>query len=264
MWYHYIQLDFPAAYSSANDAVALFGLSKQMIFMDPDLYLRCVYYVVMLAYLNKDKKEVLRHFNKIKHFLSDERIQLNENSKMIGAVYLNLSKFHLYFLKGDRLSASNLGKELLASFANESFRPNEHRWGLFLYKYAASLFLNKEYSTALDHLNIIINMRSNIFREDLLISTRLLHAICNFELGNYILLEYQLTGLSRLLRRSREAAECHRQAVNALSRLRKLPASEHQLVYETLDASLNKLKHSVFEQKALNYLDLRLWLEDKI
>ena len=261
MWYSYIQLDFVAALSAATEAHSLFTLSQQMILMDPDLYLRCLYYTTMFAYLNREEKTVVRYLGKLNVFLTDENIQLNENSRMIGAVYHTLAKFHLHFLRSDGKAARQLGAELALAHAIGYFRPNQHRWGLFCYKYAAALFLNGEYDKALDQLNEVINMRTSIFREDLLISTRLLHAICNFELRNYSLVDYHLTGLSRLLRRSREAAECHRLTVAALRRLLKLPEPEHPPVYEGLRKSLAGLAENPFEQKALNYLDVTQWLK---
>jgi len=261
MWYRYIQLDFAEALSSAMEAYALFSLSRQMMFMDPDLYLRCLYYVTMFAYLTKDEKTLDRYLLKMDNFLSDEKIKLNENSKMIGSIYLNMANYHQYFLRCEVEKACILGASIVRYQRENKFLPNQHRWGLFLYKYAAALFLKKAFDEALDQLNAIINMRTNIFREDLLISTRLLHAICNFELGNYILVESHLTGLSRLLRRSREAANCHRMAVTTLRRLVKTPASEHQAIFQELQTSLVTLADSPFEQKALTYLDLSKWLE---
>lgn len=261
MWFRYIQLDFAAALASALEAYTLFSLSQQMIFMDSDLYLRCLYYVTMFAYLNKEEKTVVRYLDKIKKFLKDQHLQLNENSRMIGAVYLNMANYHLHFLRGDVQEAIKLGASISLAHNAGEFHPNQHRWGLFLYKYAAALFLSEAYDEALDQLNKIINMKTSIFREDLLISTRLLHAICNVELGNHTLVDSHLTGLSRLLRRSREAAECHRLAVTSLRRLINLPASEHQAVYEALQNSLLELTDLPFEQKALNYLNLEAWLK---
>lgn len=261
MWYQYIQLDFAAALSAATDAYALFSLSKQMIYKDPDLYLRCLYYVAMFSYLNREEKPLVRYLDKLDQFLGDDNNQLNENSRKIGTVYLYLAKYHLHFLRRDGEAVRQLGAQLSLAYAEGTFRPDHHRWGLFHYKYAAGLFLDRQYDQALDQLNVIMNMRTSIFREDLLISTRLLHAICNFELRNYSLVDSHLTGLARLLRRSREAAECHQLTVAALRRMLKLPEAEHQPVYEWLAESLAELKDIPFEQKALNYLDVTQWLE---
>ncbi|MFT5999855.1 MAG: hypothetical protein ACI81P_002314 [Neolewinella sp.] len=261
MWYHYIQLDISAALEAAINVQTLFTLSRQMIFKDPDLYLRSMYYVAMLAYLRQDERTVARNVQRLDEFLGDEKIHLNENSRSIGKIYSNLSTFNLYFLQRDKERAYEHGRKLISDYTEETFRPNNHRWGLFLYKIAAASFLVNRYDEALDHLNDIINTRSGVFRKDLLINTRILHAICNFELSNYSLVDYHLTSLSRLLRRSRETAEVHRLAVSAIRRLLNLPAAERAPIYADIRENLVALRELPFENKALAYLGLEEWLD---
>jgi hypothetical protein len=261
MWYHYIQLNIGAALESAINVQTLFTLSRQMIFKDPDLYLRSLYYVAMLAYLGQDERTVARYVQRLDDFLGDEKIHLNENSRNIGKIYFNLSIFNLHFLQGDKELTYAHGQQLINDYTEKTFRPNTHRWGLFLYKIAAACFLVHRYDEALDHLNDIINVKSGVFREDVLINTRTLHALCNFELSNYSLVDYHLTSLSRLLRRSRETAEVHRLAVSSIRRLLNLPAAERTPVYEEIREKLVALRELPFENKALAYLGLEEWLD---
>ena len=261
MWYHYIQLRLEEGLEAAKNAVALFQLSKQMIFKDPDLYLRCLYYVTALGYLTKDIKLVTRYTERLGNFLNDDNIQLNANStRRIGKTYHFLASHNLLLLEGNYTDAYSLSKQIMSAFQSGEFHPNNHRWGLFLYKQAAVCFLVEEYDEALDYLNEIINMKTGLLREDLLINSRLLHALCNYELGNYLLVDYHLTGLSRLLRRSREAAEVHRLGVSGLRRLIKAPAGDREDIYPILLEKINQQASIPFEAKALRYLDLRLWL----
>ncbi len=261
MWYHYIQLDIDSALESAITVYNLFDISRPEVYKDPDLYLRSLYYVAMLAYLTNDLFLQERYLKRLQHFMTNENIQLNENSRHIGEVYVNLSWFNHCFLQRDHAAAYQHARTLVAAYQEGGFRPNDHRWGLLLYKTAAACFLNGHYDEALDYLNDIINMRGGILRKDLLINTRLLHAICNFELRNYSLVDYHLLSLGRLLRGSTEAAEMHRLAVAALRRLLKLPASEHWQVYQKLRQDLQRLAASPYESKALTYLNLQDWLQ---
>lgn len=263
MWFRYIQLDFVEAQSAAMNVYTLFTLERQMTLKDPDLYLRSLYYVAMFAYLNKDLKTVSRFEDRLQKFVADENIHLNANSRRVGEVYAYLTNFNRCFLEVDVSAMNALGDEIISANARGDFRPNSHRWGLFLYKCAAARFLAGAYDKALDQLNDIINMRGGILREDLLINARLLHALCNFELGNYSLVDYHLTGLARVLRRSREAARVHHLAVSGLRRLLKTPVAEHGEVYEKLRKEITAVEDRPFEQKALSYLDLGWWLGRK-
>ncbi|MEL6845682.1 MAG: hypothetical protein AAFP02_20955, partial [Bacteroidota bacterium] len=210
MWYHYIQLNFTDGLEASINAYTLFKLSPQMVVKDPDLYLRCLYYVVVFSFLDDAPELVNKFTGRLEKFLGNKDILLNENSQFIGRIYRELARYNLYFITDDQEAASSLSNTLMEDYRKKVFVPNDHRWGLFLYKVAVSSFLNREYGDALDHLNDIINMKGGTLREDLLINTRLLHVLCNFELGHHSLVDYHLTNLSRLLRRSREAAEVHR------------------------------------------------------
>lgn len=261
MWYHYIQLHLSDALESALNAINLFQLSRQMIIKDPDLYLRCLYYVNVFAYLTGSVKDTKKPMVTLRTILRDEKVQLNENSQRIGAIYHYLATYNYYFLTGQRAAAYTLKQEIETAYQKKEFSPNQQRWGLFLYKAGAACFLTKRYDEALDHLNEIVNMKGGILREDLLINARLLHAICNYELGHHSLVDYHLVSLGRLLKRSRETAELHLAIVSTLRKLIKTPPGERGPIYGRLYAQIEQHKDSPFEAKAMSYLDLRVWLD---
>jgi hypothetical protein len=261
MWYHYIQLNFTDALESAMNALTLFHLSTHMTVKDPDLYLRCLYYVSVFAYLSGDRKRLRRNVGVISQFLSDDQVLLNENSQYIGRVYRDLMIFNACFAEGDLAAAERHGQQLLHSLRRDTFTPTEHRRGLFLYKIGGTAFLLGKYADALDHLNDIINMKSGILRQDLLLNTRLLHLLCNYELGHLALVDYHLTNFTRQMRRSTETAEVHRLTAAALRKLVKAPAGEREPIYSNLRSALEIAAQDPFEHKALLYLDLSRWVE---
>lgn len=260
MWYNYIQLKLDDALEAAINAVALFQLSQQMIFKDPALYLRCLYYVTAIGYLSRSTSLVERYTKRLATFMNDDNILLNANARRIGKTYLFLAQHNLLLLQGNYPEAYALSKTIAAEYHNGDFRPNNHRWGLLLYKQAAACFMVEAYDEGLDYLNEIINMKTGLLREDLLINSRLLHAVCNYELGNYSLVDYHLTSLSRLLRRSSKTAEVHRITVTGLRKLIKAPAGERADIYPVFHEKVAAQATLPFEAKALSYFDARRWL----
>ncbi|OAV46018.1 hypothetical protein [Lewinella sp. 4G2] len=260
MWYHYIELNFAESQQAAENASTLFTISRQMTVKDPDLYVRCLYYVTVFAYLNEEPKTMRRYRSRLGAFMDDEKIRFNENSRRIGAVYRKLSRYNELFLLKDYAAAYDFSRRIAEDYASGAFKPARHRWGLFLYKSAAAAFLLGKYDDAIDDLNEVINMKTGIHRQDLMINTRLLHALCNYELGHHSLVAYHLTSLSRLLRKSREAAEVHRATVLTLQRLISLPVAERGPQYLRLSQEVDRLKSDPFEAKALMYLDVTHWL----
>ena len=262
MWYHYIQLDFEEALESAMNALTLFHLSGNMPVKDPDGYLRCLYYVSVFAYLYGDLPRLRRYITVTDEFLSDDGLLLNNNSQLIGSVYRGLMKLNGYFAAADYLAAHAYGATLRTTFAQNSLQPTDHRWGQFLFKFAAVAFALGRFDEALDYLNEIINMKAGTLRDDLLLNTRLLHLICNFELGNRTLVDYHLTNFNRQMRRSSETAEVHRLAAGALRKLIKVLPEERHAIYFTLNNDLREAGVAdPFEQKSLRYLDLNLWVD---
>ncbi len=260
MWYHYIQLSFDDALESAMNALTLFRLSTHMTVKDPDLYLRCLYYVSVFAYLTGDGRRMQRYERVIDNFLTDDQILLNENSQRIGAIYRGLMTLNGHFQARDWTAAADYAGQLRADYAAGAFQPTSHRWGQFLYKFAAVCFARRNYTEALDYLNEIINMKSGILREDLLLNARLLHLLCHYELDNRALVDYHLTNFTRQMRRSSETAGVHRLAATALRKLIRSATAEQPEVYRELDRDLERLTDSdPFERKALLYLDLNQW-----
>ncbi|THH35013.1 hypothetical protein [Neolewinella litorea] len=261
MWYHYIQLSFDDALESAMNALTLFHLSTHMTVKDPDLYLRCLYYVSIFAYLTGDTPRMLRSLRVVQEFLGDDQVLLNENSQLIGRTYAGLMSLNAHLATANWTGAQRTGQQLRSAYSKKEFRPTDHRWGLFLYKFAATCFILRRFDEALDYLNEIINMRSGILREDLLLNTRLLHLICHFELGNRALLDYHLVNVNRQMRKSPDTGQVHRLATSALRKLIKLADAEHPAVFEKLDEDLRAAATTdPYEHKALLYLDLTHWV----
>ncbi|WP_116106376.1 hypothetical protein [Lewinella sp. IMCC34191] len=265
MWYHYIQLSFEDALESAMNALTLFHLSTHMTVKDPDLYLRCLYYVSVFAYLCGEEKRMQRYLKVTAAFLNDDQIQFNENSLLIGRVYIGLMRLNAFFAAGEWEAAQTYGAKLRKQYEAGDFVPTDHRWGQFLYKFAATAFVRKKYSEALDYLNDIINMKSGILREDLLLNARLLHLLCHYELGNRALVDYHLTNFKRQMRRSSETAKIHDLCAATLRKLIKSVTGEHPPIYQNLDRKLREAARSdPFEHKALLYLDLTHWVKQHL
>lgn len=261
MWYHYIQLGFAEALDSALNALTLFHLSSHMRVKDPDLYLRCLYYVTLFAYLSGDAPRLHRYTTVMAKFLDDEQIKLNENSQLIGHTYYGLMRLNAHFAVGEWDEARQYGRQLRERYISKLFRPTDHRWGLFLFKFAATCFVQRRYEEALDYLNEIINMKTGILREDLLLNTKLLVLIAHYELGNRALVDYHLTNFGRQMRRSTDTAEVHRLAAATLRKLNKMVGIDQTDTFRKLGADLRKVAATnPFEHKSLLYLDLTQWV----
>ncbi|MEM8584207.1 MAG: hypothetical protein AAGF87_08060, partial [Bacteroidota bacterium] len=266
MWYRYIRLEFDQAQEEALNAANLFGLNQHelMGMRDPDLYLRCLYYVGVLAYLRQDEKQLARSKEKMDVFSARFAESFNDNTVVIDTTYRELTSLNLYFLQADWYSAHQHAQCIKRKLKANKLPLPPHRRLLMSYKLAALAFARGDASAALDDLNFIIDTKTSMLGEELLLSTRLLHLLCHFELDNLSLVDYHLTNVSRLMRRSHTTSESQLVALAGLRKLLRLAPAEQVEAYQEMYKKLARLSDTPYEQKAAAYLNLSRWLERKI
>lgn len=264
MWYHYIRLDLQKALEAAKSSVGLFGLNNPMILKDPDLYLRCQYYVGVMAYLRQDREELKRSESALADYRKNQGENSNDNTQSIAATYHYLLNLNCQFLKENWGAARQLMQKMLKLRQEKAIRMGQHRWLLFEYKFAALEFVAGNFSKALDYLNHIIDTKASLLREELLISTRLLHLLCHYELGNLSLVDYHLTNIGRLLKRSQDSAQSHQLAISGIRKLLRQAPGEQLVVFQQWRQELMDLQAIPYEHKANTYLQLHWWLDQKI
>lgn len=265
MWYRYIQVDFAGAYAAATEAVSLYDLRTQMTVKDPDLYVRCLYYAGMFAYLCGDHANLDRKTRKLAKFMAANLSNLKPNSRNIGGVYLSLLELNGELAAGNWAAARRRSEAVAARWDlppldPAHLDPEEHRRCLFEYKHAAACFMLGDYDCALDLLNDILNRRSGLLRDSLQIHARLLYCLSLYQLGRGVQVEYNLGGLSRILRRSRHTTEVHRLTAAALRKLLKSVPAERPAVFHQLGQDLAAVAGTPLNQKALLFLDVRRWV----
>lgn len=263
MWYHYVQLDLARTEDHAREMSTLFQLNPQLTARDPDLYTRALYYVNLVTFLRGDLPATARYAQRLCDFRDVHRGNLNANSLAIAGVYAYLARLNELMLRHDFAAAHHLGTRLREELADGTLLPSPHRRALFRYRLAAVAFARGHYSLALDDLNAILNASTGALREDLLINTRLLQALCYDALGQSALLEFHLNNLSRYLRKSRDAAQLHTALITALRRPRA-DAAGRRSALEILAGRLIALAEDAFERKAMRYLDVGWWVATEL
>jgi hypothetical protein len=261
MWHSYILLDFPGSFSYAAKWVSLFEEYPQMKEKDPGLYMRSLYYILVFCYLIKDAKALRQYLEAFEAFEAQHWEILDDNARMIGFTYLNLSRLNYHFITRQYKAGLSLILEVEKELPRLEATMDLHRILLFQFKFAYLYFCSSQHEKALVYLNEIIHLKSGHLREDLLHNANLLHLLCHFELGNHELLDYLIPLVSRLFEKAREPSEIHLLCLKLLQRLLKSPKAEHLTIYEQYQPQIELLVASPYEQKAVQYIDLLGWVE---
>lgn len=264
MWLSYILLDFNKGSLYAKQWTNLFDGAPAMKEKDPVLYMRSLYYLLVFYYLLKDEDGFRNYLNKFEHFEATHWNRLDDNAKMIGFTYLNLSRLNFLYITQEYSKGQELIKAIEKELPHLETTMDLHRILLFYFKFAYLYFCAHQYETALDYLNEIIHLKTGYLREDLIHNARLLHLLCHYELKNYNLMDYLIQQIERLFEKAKEIGQVPRITLNTLQKLLRTPPSQHQSILKDFHQELKTLEKKPYEKKSIQYLDILAWAEGKI
>lgn len=264
MWHQYILLNFDAALIYAQRWAALFREDPQMQEKDPTLYIRALYYNMVLHYMLDDAESLRDCLTGFEAFYHGTAPALDATARSTARVYLHLSRLNHAFVSRQYQDGIQLIPTLKKELRLLEAQTDVHRILLFYYKFAYLHFCDGQYEAALDYLNEIIHLKAGSLREDLLHNTRMLHLLCHYELGNYRLLDYLLRAVQRLFAKATDLSPMLARTLRFLAELSNKPLSEHTAAFRQFHSALQPFLHSPFERKAIHYLDVPAWVEGKV
>lgn len=262
-WLHYILLDIKGAEKFVRQWINLFHISPQMREQDPDLYMRGLYYLCVFLYMDANEKEFCVYFDRFKAFIEEYKGQMNDNSRMIAFVYVNLLRLNFCVLTGAYAEGLALVPKIKAEIPLYDGHTDPHRLLLFYYKFAAIHFCCGDYNGALDHLNEIVHQNTSHLREDLHAFSRILQIFCHYELGNYSFLDYLIPSVQRQFDKSKELGRLPGLILQFVKELARAPEYESKELLAQMEEKINALATSPYELKSLIYLDPRPWLQSR-
>lgn len=265
LWYNYVMLDFEKCLFHTRRWVDLFEVETQMKEQDPDLFIRGLYYQLTFCFFNRDLGLFENTLARFQRFLETASDKLNDNSKNIIFIYLNISLLNQIFLSGQFHKAAklidNIEKELPQHEANMDF----HRIFLFYFKFAALNFCMGHYSKALDYINEIIHHKADLLKEELHINAKLLQLLCYFQMEEFdFMVTHLIPSFNRAFGKSKSIGKMQKAAVVFLKSMAQTPKKEHLEHFQTFKVELEKILIQPIEKKDAHYLDIPLWVESVI
>jgi len=151
----------------------------------------------------------------------------------------------------------------------EKLNSNEYQWDshrvmVFNYKIACMYFGSGDDETAIDYLNEIINQKSPDFREDIQCFARILCLIAHFNLGNDLLVEYQVKSVYRFLTKMKDLELVQKEILKFIRKIPRIKKENLKNEFIELRDNFLKLREAPFEKRPFLYLDIVSWLESKI
>jgi len=262
VWYNYIIQDFVMCYKYARLWVELFRDNPTMIETRKEMYLKGQHNLLSTLFNLRD----FRRFNLAFTQFEKEKIVMmgNDNVELLYLLYYHTNQINKLYLEGDFSGGISIVPEINAFIERFENKLDAHRIIVFYYKIACLYFGSGDNKMAIKYLNLVIQFREQSLREDIQCFARILNLIAHFELGNDVLVEYQVKSVYRFLMKLGELKGVQKEIFHFL---RQLPFASNEDLhkgFKILHNKLVKLAKDPYEQRPFLYLDIISWLECKL
>ncbi|MEL6866651.1 MAG: hypothetical protein AAFP19_19655 [Bacteroidota bacterium] len=263
-WFCMMTQDFLYYYRYAQKWVDLFQHNRKMMELETALYLKGLNNLLTSLFL-------LWHHNKFAQVLSElENLDISSNAKQatnvqsLHQLFKSIHQINRHYMEGTFSDGLALVPELVRIIDQEVYLWDEHRVMVLYYKIACLYFGSGDNENAIHYLNLVINKKSSDIRGDIQCFSRILCLIAHFELGNDILVEYQIKSVYRFLIKMEDLHAVQQEILKFLRKLPRIQRSDLKAAFIRLRNDLSKLRSAPFERRPFLYLDIISWLESKI
>ncbi len=262
-WYHYMEQDFANYYKYCMRWYELFKEYPEMIELETALYLKAMHNLLNALYMSFRDERFLELLS-VLETVHDRGLLQTRNDEGLHQLYWYINLINKHFLTGSFTNGLEQMPALVKLLEANPYNWDKHRILVFYYKIACMYFGSSDWDTSITYLNKIINAKSPDFRGDIQSFARILNLISHYELGNRVLLEYQVKSVYRYLAKMSELQEVQNEIFRFLRKVPRMSEYEVKDRFTDLHDKLVKLRDSDYERRAFLYLDIISWLESKM
>ena len=264
VWLHYMSQDFVSFYKYAQRWVDLFEEFPEMIKKERPLYLKGMHNVLTAYFMSQrlDKFEPVYH--KLINFGLKSQKHFTKNEESLMSLFKHIHGINLIFLNADYEKGAQDIEEL-----SNDLNTNKYDWDLnrimnFNYKIGCVYFGANDLDNAILYLNKITNNVFPNFREDIQCYARILNLIAHFDLGNDLLVSYQIKSTYRFLLKANQDSKVLDEIFTFLRKIPRMLESEVKKEFIILKEKLENIEVDENERRPFLYLDIISWLDSKI
>lgn len=229
----------------------------------PGAYINTLNNLLSYHVYNKDYKEVHHLLDKIKSVA--ERFGIVKKDKLFLKLQLRSYNIELEMYRDQKaLDKANRLIEELEQFFSKSKKniPDSYRL-LFWFQIANIYFMQGDFSGALKQVNLLLQARFRNLRPDLDLYTRWLNLLIHLEMKNDMVLRYYIDSVKRFAKKRGQMDAQEKRLLQFISEQSLLEEKEQLQAFRELYHDLFEKQYDKSHQNALDYLDIKSWLEQK-
>ncbi|MBK8701259.1 MAG: hypothetical protein IPN29_17645 [Saprospiraceae bacterium] len=264
VWYYHMVQDFANYYKFSQKWVETFESEPVMIEKDTALYIKGLHNALNALYMAGKREKFAICFQKFEIIGDSHSPFFSTNDHSVYQLVHHIHLLNSIFLTGEY----DKGVKQLQPL-ELALKKNVHNWDnnkimVFYYKIACVYFGADEYGKSLTYLNLIINGPSSDLRLDIQCFARFLSLIAHYELGNEVLVSYQIKSVYRFLSNMEDLQGVQKEILAFLRKTPRIYPSEVKTAFRSLRSRLLQYKDHPYEKRPFLYLDIIAWLDSKI
>ncbi|MBT8232135.1 MAG: hypothetical protein HKO66_12710 [Saprospiraceae bacterium] len=264
VWYYHMIQDFPSYFKYSQKWVDLFDLFPEMKKPETTVYIKGLHNVLNALFMSGSLERFDSVLFKLSHLLEDSKYKLSRNELS----QLELFKY-THVINRVYLTAEYDKDFTEITLLEKKINEEDHQWDLnrilvFNYKIACIYFGRGNLATTINYLNRITNFNYPNFKEDIQCFARILNLIAHFELGNDILVSYQIKSVYKFLLKMKELQKVQKEVLRFIRKTPSMMEKDLILEFKLLKKKLEEIETEPFEKRPFLYLDIISWLDSKI
>jgi hypothetical protein len=264
VWYYHMSQDFLNYFKFSKKWVDTFDGDTRMIRNDIMTYLKGRHNVLNALYMSGKAGKFVQEYNSFILFGANNQKYFSASELSDYMLFANMHLLNKIFLTGHYDEGLKEIEPLVTLMKNNTWQWDENRLITFNYKIACVWFGADKYNEALDYLNAIINNPDRPLGQDIQCFARILSLISHYELGNDVLVSYQIKSVYRYLSKMENLQSVQLEILSFLRKTPNLHPKDLKKAFTALRTKLTRYQHHPFEKRPFLYLDIIAWLDSKI
>ena len=200
----------------------------------------------------------------MENFGKEHYQKISRNVDSLLNLYLYYNRINGHYLEGTFSEGLKWVPSLVEKLETNVYNWDTRRIMVFNYKIACLYFGVGDNDSAIDYLNKIINQKTPDYREDIQCFARILCLIAHFDLGNDMLVEYQVKSVYRFLTKMEDLAEVQKEILKFIRKIPRIKKENLKNEFILLRNNFIKVSEHQYEKRPFLYLDIISWLDSKI
>lgn len=264
VWYYNLTQNFPSSFRNAQKWIAIFDKNSRLFYRYEIIYLKGLHHLLNACLMLQRYDRFIINYERLLKFEAEYSKPLSNNMMAQWQSYKVLHGINRFFINAEYEEAGKFADSIAPIIKENPYGWDRHKLLTFQYKIGCLYFGNNDLENALEYLNMVTNKVYPNYAEDIQCFARILSIIIHFDMGNEMLVTYQIKSAYRFLLKMSDLQSVQLEILRFLRRTPNMDRYKMRDEFEKLKGKLEKLRQENYQRRPFLYLDIISWLDSKL